>query len=51
MSTVEPVVAAPVQQPWIFDLTPQERSTLVATFGGWALDGMDDMVYSFVIPT
>ncbi len=51
MSTVEPVVAAPVQQPWIFDLTPQERSTLVATFGGWALDGMDVMVYSFVIPT
>src|SRR5271157_396458 len=26
-----------------------ERSTLFATFGGWALDGMDVMVYSFVI--
>ncbi len=36
---------------WILDLTPQERSTLVATFGGWGLDGMDVMVYSFVIPT
>ncbi len=36
---------------WIFDLTPDERSTLIATFGGWALDGMDVMVYSFVIPT
>ena len=36
---------------WIFDLTTNERSTLIATFGGWALDGMDAMVYSFVIPT
>ncbi|MDR3748109.1 MAG: MFS transporter [Acidobacteriota bacterium] len=51
MSTVQPAVAAPVQRPWILDLTPQERSTLFATFGGWALDGMDVMVYSFVIPT
>ena len=39
------------QRPWILDLTAAERSTLVATFGGWALDGMDVMVYSFVIPT
>jgi MFS family permease len=51
MKTILPPVAAPVQRPWIFDLTPQERSTLTATFGGWALDGMDVMVYSFVIPT
>jgi len=36
---------------WILDLTAPERSTLVATFLGWALDGMDVMVYSFVIPT
>jgi MFS family permease len=36
---------------WIFDLTPDERSTLIATFGGWGLDGMDVMIYSFVIPT
>ena len=36
---------------WIVDLTPEERSTLIATFGGWALDGMDVMIYSFVIPT
>jgi MFS family permease len=50
MSTVQPAIAAP-QRPWIFDLTPEERNTLVATFGGWALDGMDVMVYSFVIPT
>ena len=52
MSTTQPAVAAPSnQRPWIFDLTAVERSTLVATFGGWALDGMDVMVYSFVIPT
>jgi len=52
MSTTQPAVAAPTnQRAWIFDLTPRERSTLVATFGGWALDGMDVMVYSFVIPT
>jgi MFS family permease len=39
------------RQFWLFELTPQERSTLLATFGGWALDGMDVMVYSFAIPT
>jgi MFS family permease len=36
---------------WLATLTPPERSTLIATFGGWMLDGMDVMVYSFVIPT
>ena len=36
---------------WMAQLSPSERSTLVATFGGWALDGMDVMVYSFVIPS
>jgi MFS family permease len=41
----------PAARPWIFDLTRNERATLVATFGGWALDGMDVMIYSFVIPT
>jgi MFS family permease len=35
---------------WLFDLSREERSTLIATFGGWALDGMDVMIYSFVIP-
>ena len=35
---------------WIAGLTTQERSALLATFGGWMLDGMDVMVYSFVIP-
>src|SRR5450755_241482 len=52
MSTTEPAATATAsQRPWILDLTAPERSTLVATFGGWALDGMDVMVYSFVIPT
>ena len=36
---------------WLSQLSPKERSTLIATFGGWALDGMDVMVYSFVIPS
>ena len=36
---------------WFVQLTRQERATLIATFSGWALDGMDVMVYSFVIPT
>jgi len=52
MSTPEVAVASRThKRPWILDLTAQERSTLIATFGGWALDGMDVMVYSFVIPT
>ena len=36
---------------WIAGLTGAEQSTLIATFGGWLLDGMDVMLYSFVIPT
>ena len=36
---------------WLTELTPRERNTLIATFGGWALDGMDVMAYSFVVPT
>ena len=49
MSTTNLTQAA--ARPWILDLTSDERATLIATFGGWALDGMDVMVYSFVIPT
>jgi MFS family permease len=37
--------------PWLFQLDQTERSTLVATFAGWMLDGLDVMVYSFVLPT
>jgi MFS family permease len=36
---------------WFTQLNGKERSTLVATFAGWMLDGMDVMVYSFVLPT
>jgi MFS family permease len=52
MSTTQPAAAVRAEhRPWILDLTAPERSTLVATFAGWALDGMDVMIYSFVIPT
>lgn len=36
---------------WIARLTERERSTLIATFAGWMLDGLDVMAYSFVVPT
>jgi MFS family permease len=36
---------------WLTQLEPKERSALMATFAGWMLDGMDVMVYSFVLPT
>ncbi len=56
MATVpgKPVSSSPPptsDRAWLFQLSPPERATLVATFGGWALDGMDVMVYSFVIPS
>jgi MFS family permease len=38
-------------KPWFTQLNAKERSTLTATFAGWMLDGMDVMVYSFVLPT
>jgi MFS family permease len=36
---------------WFRDLTPKERSTMFACFGGWSLDAFDVQMYSFVIPT
>jgi MFS family permease len=36
---------------WPQQLDAGERTTLIATFAGWMLDGMDVMVYSFVLPT
>jgi MFS family permease len=39
------------ERAWLLQLTPPERNTLLATFGGWALDGMDVMAYTFVIPS
>jgi MFS family permease len=35
---------------WLRRLDREERATLIATFAGWMLDGMDVMVYSFVLP-
>ena len=42
---------SPDRRHWLRQLTAGERSALVATFAGWMLDGMDVMVYSFVLPT
>jgi MFS family permease len=36
---------------WLTKLDAAERTTLIATFAGWMLDGMDVMVFSFVLPT
>src|ERR1700733_13901164 len=36
---------------WMRDLNAQERRTMGACFGGWALDAFDVQMYSFVIPT
>ncbi len=36
---------------WLLQLDSAERTTLVGTFAGWMLDGLDVMVYSFVLPT
>lgn len=36
---------------WLTQLDRSERTTLIATFAGWMLDGMDVMVYSFVLPS
>jgi MFS family permease len=49
----EPSTTAPPTRPqlWLLQLHSEERSALVATFAGWMLDGMDVMVYSFVLPT
>src|SRR5436309_8238823 len=36
---------------WMRDLTPRERRTMGACFGGWSLDAFDVQMYSFVNPT
>jgi MFS family permease len=36
---------------WLKELNTAERRTLTATFGGWAVDAVDVMVYFYVIPT
>ena len=39
------------RQYWLCQLDGSERSTLIATFAGWMLDGLDVMVYTFVLPS
>jgi MFS family permease len=36
---------------WLRELNQNERRTMLATGGGWALDAFDVQVYSYVIPT
>lgn len=36
---------------WFSDLNQTERKTFIAAFGGWALDALDFMVFTFVIAT
>ncbi|MHB1669613.1 MFS transporter [Thiomonas sp.] len=36
---------------WFQKLSTTEKRTFVATFGGWALDALDFMVFTFVIST
>src|SRR5579859_6317589 len=36
---------------WYGDLSVKERSAFWGCFAGWALDGMDVQLYSFLIPT
>lgn len=36
---------------WIRELSPKERKTLIAAYGGWSVDAFDFMIYTFVIPT
>lgn len=35
---------------WIGELTQREQRTLLAAYGGWAVDAFDFMIYTFVIP-
>ena len=36
---------------WFREFSPQEKQTFRAAFGGWAMDAMDYMVFTFVIAT
>ena len=36
---------------WFSDLTPRERRTMGACFGGWTLDALDVQIFSFIIPS
>jgi MFS family permease len=36
---------------WLRDLTPKERKTMLACWGGWTLDGFDSQLYTYVVPS
>src|SRR5258707_2975487 len=36
---------------WLRDLTSRERRTMLACWGGWTLGGLDQQLYSSVVPT
>jgi MFS family permease len=36
---------------WLHDLTARERRTMTACWAGWTLDGFDQQLYSYVVPT
>ena len=36
---------------WLRDLNPTERRTMTACWAGWTLDGFDQQLYSYVVPT
>ena len=36
---------------WLRDLSSRERGTMLACWGGWTLDGFDQQLYSYVVPT
>jgi len=36
---------------WLSQTSPTERRTLTATYAGYAVDGFDHMIYTFLIPT
>ncbi|MBV9825065.1 MAG: MFS transporter [Alphaproteobacteria bacterium] len=36
---------------WLRDLSSRERRTMLACWGGWTLDGFDQQLYAYVVPT
>jgi MFS family permease len=40
-----------IKMSWYSELSQTERRTFVAAFGGWAIDALDFMVFTFVITT
>jgi MFS family permease len=36
---------------WLRDLQGRERQTMLACWAGWTLDGFDQQLYSYVVPT